>query len=314
MNNFLISLNAVLPSFLIMAAGYIARRAGIIREETIPAMNRVAFRVFLPALTFFNVYSGDLTTSFHPGLMVYVVGVILFAFAAAALVVPFLEKDPKKRGVMIQGIFRANFLVVGLPVATTLVPDGDPGIVTVLSVATIPLVNILAVIILEYYRGRGEKVSVPHLLLDCLKTPLVVSCILGMVCLFLKIRLPGPLHTAVRDLSRVASPFTLFLLGAFFHFEKVGENRRPLIAALLGRLVIVPAIALFVGVLLGFRGMHLAAILVCSGTGTAVSSFAMTQSLGGDAALAGNIVVFSSLACTFTLFCWSFLLKTLGLL
>ena len=66
MQNFLLSLRAVLPMFLMIAAGYGARRAGILSREDVPKFNKVAFRVFLPCLLFYNVYTSDLSAAVRP--------------------------------------------------------------------------------------------------------------------------------------------------------------------------------------------------------------------------------------------------------
>ena len=55
MQNFLLSARAVLPMFLVIAVGYFCRRAGVLSREDVPRFNRVAFRVFLPCLLFYNV-------------------------------------------------------------------------------------------------------------------------------------------------------------------------------------------------------------------------------------------------------------------
>ena len=48
MENFLLSLNVVLPLFLEMALGYAIRCFGLVVEPTLRKMNIVGFRVFLP--------------------------------------------------------------------------------------------------------------------------------------------------------------------------------------------------------------------------------------------------------------------------
>lgn len=45
---------------------------------------------------------------------------------------------------------------------------------------------------------------------------------------------------------------------------------------------------------------------------TAIASFTMTQQMGGDAELAGDIVVATSALCIVTMFAWSLLFKLLG--
>ena len=80
MENLMISANAVLPMCLIMALGYGTCRLGWIRREEIFAINKIAFRIFLPCLLYYNVYCSDLSGSFDPLLMAYAVGGVLLTF------------------------------------------------------------------------------------------------------------------------------------------------------------------------------------------------------------------------------------------
>lgn len=120
MENFVISANAILPMFLVMALGYGARCLGWIHREEISNINKVAFRTFLPCLLYYNVYCSDLSGSFDPLLIAYAVGGVLLSFALALGYTLLMEKLPERRGVMIQGMFRSNYVIMGIPVATAL--------------------------------------------------------------------------------------------------------------------------------------------------------------------------------------------------
>ena len=52
--------------------------------------------------------------------MLYAVLSIVILFFVLLWVIPAIEKDNKKRGPIIQGIFRSNFVIFGIPVATLL--------------------------------------------------------------------------------------------------------------------------------------------------------------------------------------------------
>ena len=67
-------------------------------------------------------------------------------------------------------------------------------------------------------------------------------------------------------------------------------------------------------VLLVWRGVALASLLPVFASSTAVNSFTMAQQMGGDAELAGNIVVATSALCSLTMFFWCFLFKSLGMI
>ena len=120
MENFLLSANAVMPMFLLMAAGYGSRLAGVLDREDVFRINRVAFRVFLPCLLFYNIYCSDLSEAVKPELILFAVGGVLLVFFGACVGVKYFEPAENRRGVETQGIFRSNFVIMGLPVAEAL--------------------------------------------------------------------------------------------------------------------------------------------------------------------------------------------------
>lgn len=311
MENFLISLNAILPMFLMMAVGYLSRRLGLLGREDVFGINKIAFRVFLPCLLFYNVYCSDLASAIRPRLILYAVCGVLIVFACAVVYVLLTEKAPERRGVMIQGIFRSNYVIMGMPVATTLLGEGELGPISILIAVIVPLFNVLAVVILEVFRGGRPKPL--EVLGQILKNPLIISSVLGILVLLLKITLPDFLVSAVKGLGSVATPLQLFLLGAFFRFDGLRRYRRALTTVALGKLVVAPAVFLSAAALLGFRGVEFVSLLGIFASPTAVNSFTMTQQMGGDEELAGDIVVVTSAASAFTFFGWIFLFKSLGI-
>ena len=66
------------------------------------------------------------------------------------------------------------------------------------------------------------------------------------------------------------------------------------------------------GALLGFQGVAFVSLIGVFASPTAVNSFTMAQQMGGDAELAGDIVVSTSALCIVTMFAWSVLFKALG--
>ncbi len=312
MNRVLICLNAIIPTFVIIGAGYLSKLAGIVREEDVGRINAVAYRVFMLAMCFYNVYSSDLSSAIRPRLLLFTAGSVLILFVLSWAYAHRFVPQRDRKGVVIQGLFRSNYLIIGLPVAAGLLGDVDLGPAAVLCAVVVPIYNILAVIALEVY-GSGSRTKPGKILLSILKNPLIVGSLTGLLFLLLGVRLPRPLETATRDMSRAASPLLLFLLGAFFRFNGIRSHLRELTAVCLGRLIVFPALALTAAAALGFRGLEFVALLGVFGSATASNSFVMAQQMGGDARLAGDIVVMTSLLCCLTLFGWSLLFKTLGL-
>ena len=310
MENLMISANAVLPMCLIMALGYGTRRLGWIRREEISAINKIAFRIFLPCLLYYNVYCSDLSGSFDPLLMAYAVGGVLLTFGLAIGYTLLTEKLPERRGVMIQGMFRSNYVIMGIPVATALLGSDQLGTVSILIAVIVPLFNMLAVVVLEVFRGQKPKPL--HILGQIAKNPLVIGSVLGILTLAAGIRLPHILEQTIQSISAIASPLQLFLLGAFFQFSGLKTYRRELVTVSAAKLIVAPGLFLGLGALLGFRGVAFVSLIGVFASPTAVNSFTMAQQMGGDAELAGDIVVTTSAVSIPTMFLWIFLFKSLG--
>jgi predicted permease len=310
MENFLVCLNAVLPIFIIMALGYCARLVKVIGRDDVPRLNKMAFNFFMPFLMFYNIYTSDLSSSLKPMLIGYACGGVLCAYALSLGYVLLTEKKPERRGVMIQGIYRSNFVIIGLPIAASLLGTSELGTVAVLVAIIVPLFNVLAVITLETF--NGERVDAGGIILDILKNPLILSSAAGILALIVGLKLPKFIVSVLSGMSSATTPLLLFLLGAFFQFDGIRKYARDLVKVCIGRLIVIPAIFLTIAYFLGFRGVDFVALIGVFGSATAVSSFTMAQQMGGEAELAGDIVVVTSAACSFTLFGWSFLFKSLG--
>ncbi len=310
MESLLVCLRAVAPIFLMMALGYLAQRTGAIGREDVPRLNRIAFRFFLSVTLFNSIYHSDISRAVQPKLLLFAVAAVLVEFGLAAAFVLATEKDPGKQGVKIQGLFRSNFVLIGLPLTEALLEGGDIGPTALLIAVVVPLFNAMAVVTLEAFRGARPQAG--KILRNILINPLIISSALGLLFLAAGVRLGPVLESTVRQISGVANPFMLFLLGAFFRFDGLRRYRRDLLIVGAGRLVVIPGVMLTAAYLLGFRGAGFAGLISMFGSATAVSSFTMVQQLGGDDELAGDIVVTTSAACVITLFGWSLLFKTLG--
>ena len=311
MENLVISVNAILPMFFVMALGYLARYLGWIQEKEISDINKIAFRIFLPCLLYYNVYCSDLSGSVNPKLMAYAIVGVLLTFALAVGYALLTEKDPARRGVVIQGIFRSNYVIMGIPVATALVGADQLGTISILIAVIVPIFNMLAIVVLEVFRGQKPKPL--HVLGQIVKNPLVIASVLGVLTLLLKIRLPYVIEQTIKNISGIASPLQLFLLGAFFQFSGLKKYRRELTGVTLGKLVVSPALFLSLGALLGFRDVAFVSLIGIFASPNAVNSFTMAQQMGGDAELAGDIVVVTSAVSILTMFLWVFLFKSLGM-
>ena len=310
MESLRISLNAVLPLFLYMVVGYLAKLGKLLDDEDVSKFNKVIFRVFLALSVFKAVHNSDLSTALRPKLLLFTLLGILLEFLIGIFVAGRISTHPNQKGVIIQGVFRSNFTLIGLAIAEVLVPTEEIAPVAMLSVVVIPAFNVLAVVCLSLY--SGETVQPKEVALRIAKNPLILATAAGIACMVLKIHFPESVERAINAMGSAASPVMLFLLGAFFHFESLGKYARQITVTTVFKLIVNPGVFLTLGYLLGFRGMEFAGLIGVFASSVAVSSFTMSQQMGGDADLAGDLVVSTSLFSCLTLFGWCVLFRTLG--
>ncbi len=311
MDSFILAAESVLPIFLLMALGYTLKRLNFAKKEHFDAMNKLVFRVFLPTLLFYNIYKTDIDGVFDSKLIIFTVLGVLCVFALSWLTVILISKENSIRGVMLQGFFRSNYAILGLPIVGYVCGNTAGGLSSVMVAVIVPLFNILAVLALEVF--RDGRIYPQKLVKGVVTNPLVIGCVLGGVFLFSGLRLPSFVESAVSSAASVASPLAMVVLGAGFSFSDLGGRAKELIITVSARLVLIPAVMVTAAALLGFRGEALACILVAFGSPVAVSSFSMAVQMGGDEKLAAQIVVISSAACIATLFCFIFFLNSLAL-
>ena len=265
LSNLQVCFNAVMPLFLIMGLGYGVKYLGGIRVEDVPGLNKMAFRFFMPVMLFWNLYTSTIAQAVQPKLLLFAVGATLVMYGLSLAIVLPTEKDHEKQGVKIQGMYRSNLAIIGLPLATVLVPGADMGPVAMLAAIIVPLFNVLAVITLTAF--RGERLPAGRLIKMVATNPLILGSAVGLVFLGTGWRLPTALESAVHQVAAMTSPFMLFLLGAFFRFSGLRRYRRDLIEVCVVRLFLMPALLLT------------AALLTACGSG------ADTQSEEADAAV-----------------------------
>ena len=312
MDNLILSFNVVLPLFLCILLGYVLRRLHMVDTPALNTMNKLCFKVFLPIYLFNNIANTDLSAAFHAKMMVTAVTVLILLFFVLMLVIPKIEKENSRRGVLIQAIFRSNFALFGLPLALSLCGTEKVGPTSILVGFTVPVFNILAVVSLESF--RGGKPSVKKMVKGIATNPLIIASLLGILFNLSGFSLPSAVQKTVNDLGGVATPLSLVALGGSFTVAKVKEYKKQLTIGVLGRLVFFPLVMVTVGVLMGFRNELLIPLLIMSGAPTAVSSFPMAQQMDGDGELAAGLVVFTSGGAILSMFMWIFVLKQMGMI
>ena len=311
--SFLVAFNAVMPFLIYLLIGFGMVRFGWTDPPFLEKLNKLIFRAFFPIMMFQNIYS--ITPEGMPSAkLLLMAGIsLLLLILLLMAIVPRIVKENPRRGVIIQGIFRSNFLLYGVGLTVSVYGSEASAVASVLVMEVVSMYNIAAVIVLETFQGQGKS-SPGELILKLLKNPLLQGCILGLVVFALKIRLPVFLEKPISSLASIATPLAMITLGGTLRFEALRRNQRVLVPVLGIRLLVLPVVMVSIAYLIGLRGVELFLVLMVYGTPVAASSYPMALNMGGDGELAGQLVFVSTVLSMGTVFGFIFLMSRLGLL
>ena len=324
MDSFLFAVGAVAPIIITVAVGYFLKRLGLLPAPLAVQLNKISFRILIPCMLFLNVYNIQDMGELQLGYILYALALTTLFFLAIIPISGLLTKERTRRGVIAQCAFRSNYALIGIPLVETVYGPTGVAYAALLSAVLIPVFNIFAVIVLSLFGNGGKRPTVKSVLIGILKNPFIISIFAGLLVLLLRMgfvswnidfRLTdiAPLYKVLSWFSSAATPIALLALGAQFEFSAIRSLRREITASVLIRAAAVPLVGLGTALLFcDFNGAQYAALVALFATPVATSSAPMAQEMGGDGELAGQLVVFTTIASAFTMFLAIYALRLLG--
>lgn len=315
LEHFFYSLNATLPVFSVMVLGWLLKRAGFLTGEFTRVADRLVFRVALPCMLFLDIAEMDPSQLLDGRFVVFGFAVTLISILAIWLLTRLLMKNRAQVGAFVQGAYRSSAAVLGVALITN--AYGDAGYAPLMILASVPLYNLFAVMILVLEAdggGRMDRARLKSVGLNLVKNPILIGIFLGFPFALWQLPIPAVAGKTLDLLANLATPLALLAIGAAFDWGDALKKARPTVLASLIKLVILPAVFLPAAVALGFRDAQLMAILIMLGSPSTPSGYIMAKQMGNDGVLANGIVVLTTLLAAVTITGWIFLLRSLGLL
>lgn len=314
MDNLTFSLNATMPVFLMMVLGYILKKSNWIDEEFAGKINSFVFHVPLPVLVFKDLATVDFIEVWDTKFVAFCFVVTLLSILLAT-VISFLWKDKSIQGEFVQASYRSSAAILGIAFIQNIY--GNAGMGPLMVVASVPLYNVAAVLILTLH-GKERKKMDKGLFIKTFKgivtNPIIIGIVIGFLWSLFKIPMPYIMEKTVTNVANIATPLGLMAMGAAFDWQKAFAKMKPALTAVGIKLVGLVMIFLPIAIQIGFKGEKLVAILVMLGSATTISCYVMAKNMGHEGTLTSSVVMLTTLFCAFTLTMWIYVLKTCGLI
>ena len=353
MSDFIFSLNATAPIFVIMVLGWFLMRIGLLTKEFNKVADKYVFKVALPVLLFKDIATADIRSDFNPAFVLFCMVTTIVMFLVIWGLSYICIKDKTQVGAFAQASARGSAAVLGIAFINNIY--GNSGMAPLMIVSAVPLYNILSVIILTFSADMGKTNEAPLSIpvknentdvsmksctnvikgvnehgafgkktgkdaairkacLNVIKNPMIIGIFLGLPFSLFGIDIPVIPLKAVTSIAQTATPIALLVVGAGFEGAKAIKKLKLTAIATFIKLILLPLIFFPFAIGFGFRGSELVAILVMLGSPTTVTCYIMAKNMGNDEVLSSSIVVMATLASSVTLTGWIFVLKVMGLI
>jgi predicted permease len=292
-------LNALAPTFLLIALGAWLQRSAFVSAGFLREANRLTYWLGLPALIFAQLVSSLRDAAGAERLLgamaLTTAAAIAVGYAGARLV----RVPAAAAGTFVQGAFRGNLAFVGLPIVFAL-PDvpllGGLSLhqTAVIAVApTMVLYNIGGVVVLTISQHTfGPRMVVP-VLRQLAVTPPLLATAAGIGFVLTGWRLPVTFSTALGALGEMALPLGLLGVGGSVATARFrGALRAPLTCALL-KTWVGPLLGAAAARLCGLGPRETVLVMLLAAAPTAIVSYTMALELKGDGELATSTIALS---------------------
>lgn len=327
MADFIFSLNATLPIFLIMVLGWFLMRIGLFTKEFNKVADKYVFKVALPVLLFKDIATADIRSDFNLTFVLFCMITTTIMFLAIWGLSYIFIKDKTQVGAFAQASARGSAAVLGIAFINNIY--GNSGMAPLMIVSAVPLYNILSVIILTFSADMGKEAqknkltdnvsnskgsNIKKACINVVKNPIIIGIFLGLPFSIFGISIPPIPLKAVTSIAQTATPIALLVVGAGFEGAKAIKKIKLTAIATFIKLVLLPLIFFPFAIAFGFRGSELVAILIMLGSPTTVTCYIMARNMENDEVLSSSIVVMATLLSSVTLTGWIFVLKVMGLI
>jgi len=295
----------IIPIFIIIILGWVARKRGFITRDFLDPANRLVYYLSIPAMIFNAIAKANFHEQFDGRVLALTLVAAATIYLLAELLTRLLRMAPPRAGAFVQSAGHGNQGYIGLPIALYYLGANGLAKASIICGFLMILQNFLSVVALQTHDTKSLGLPSPKALAGkLLGNPVILGAMAGIAVSALAIPIPRVISRILEILGGLAPPMALLLIGASVSMELMRKYLRPTMGAVAMKLVILPAFGLLL-----FHLFHLgpadylpAMILLASPTATV--AFVMAKQMRGDADFAVATISASTLFSSLIIMGW----------
>lgn len=285
------------PLFALICLGFVMARKGFPEPGFWPSAERVNYFILFPALLIASLMDAPVRDPAILRLGLAVVVTICLAAAGLYALRRVFVMPAARFGPTLQGIVRFN-TYLGLAITASLAGEAGVERAAVLLAVAVPLVNVLSIIALTDDSAARNPLA---LLRSVLRNPLIVACLIGIALALGGFGLPFGAGQFFALLGQGSLPLGLLCVGAALRPAVLRHDIRALGMNGAGRLLLMPCLAMLIGMIFGLQGTEALVLIIFCAIPTAPTAYVLTRQFNGDGVYMAGLVTAQTLAAVATI-------------
>jgi len=297
--------------FGLVALGYVAGWAGLLKAQTGDALTDFAVTIALPLLLFRTMAGAD----FHDGVPWSLWGAYFSSGAIAWLTAQFsviyiFGRD--ERAGVVAGVTAAfsNQLLLGVPLILGAFGQSGFEVLSLILSVHLPTMTAATIILLVLVggKGKGGGIDFVGLLRQFLSTmlvnPLIIGILAGLFWRLTSLETPSLAGRLIDSLANLAGPLALFAMGLGLRKFGLSGHLSPAVVLVAVKLVLMPAVALAMAMLFGLSPLAAKVMVAVASLPSGVNTYLIAARFGTGQALASNAMTIGTVCAFLTTGTW----------
>lgn len=299
---FLAVLDKLFTLFLLLVAGYTARKLNVVNDGFTENVSSFLTKIVLPSLLIMSFQISFTPELLKQGLIVFFACI---AMHVLSMIIGFITAKMfyitySVMGVWVFSCMFANIGFMGIPVISAVLGDSAVFYCAFANFAFNVMAYTIGIFIISRY-SDVKKAKIP--LKKILFTPANLAIIIGILLFLTKITLPSSIGNTLGSIGSITTPLAMIYIGAVLTKNSIKEMFSDVRAYLVSfiRLVVIPIASYFV--LKFFISDKIILGVVVLGLATPIGTFCAIFSgeYGGDVLLSSKFIFVSTFLCMITM-------------
>lgn len=292
-------LSGLLPVFLIIALGWMIRRADFPADSFWKPLERLIYFILFPSLLVQTLASADLEGIDILPMGAALLSALLIMTGGLNALRPRLQLSGPSYSSLFQGAVRWNGFI-GIAAASNLYGSAGMTLMAIAIIFLVPAANLLSVYVLSRHAGNGEA-STWDSIFAVARNPLILACAVGIGLNVSDAGLPPFLDATLNVLGDASLPLGLLAVGAALDLPHARQFSATIALGTGLKMLGMPVLVAATTWVFGVEGVSRGVAILCGAVPSATSAYILARQLGGDAPMMAGMITITTLVSLLTM-------------